>query len=117
MPKVKVIQNKGTTSEMPEALSAESRIERIAGKAMDLVEARIDAGTASSQEVCWFLKTVSLREKMEIKKMEKDIALAEAKKNDLESTQRIEELYKQAMAALSDYKGNNDGGRNDGFNS
>ena len=48
--------------------------------------------------------------------MEKDIALAEAKKNDLESTQRIEELYKQAMAALSDYKGNNDGGGNDGFN-
>ena len=64
-------------------------------------------GTASSQLITHYLRLGMMREKsrLELKKMESDIALQEAKKESLFSTQRIEDLYENAMRAMREYQG------------
>lgn len=73
--------------------------------AMDAVEERIRNGTASSAELCHFLKLGSSREKLEQQDKRKDIELKAAKTESLESTKHIEELYANAVSAMQKYSG------------
>jgi hypothetical protein len=73
--------------------------------AYDLVEQRLRDGTATSQETTHFLKLGSSRNILEEQKLKKEIELLEAKKADLESREKIEELYSEAMKAFGIYSG------------
>jgi len=85
--------------------TVESRENKIISKAYDLVEKRIDRGTATSQEVSHFLKVGSTLAQLEKEKLEKENALLQAKKESLESQKKIEELYASAMKAFGIYRG------------
>ena len=88
------------------ALTPEGREQQMISLAMDLVEERLRNGTASSQETTHFLKLGSIREQVALEKERQEIELLKAKKESLASTQRVEELYKDAMNAMKKYSGN-----------
>lgn len=107
MPKRRVVVGQTSDNVMPlrPALTPEARENQLISLAMDLVEERIRNGTATSQETTHFLKLGSVRNQLESEKLKKEIELLEAKKQDLESSSRIEKLYADAMEAMKTYSG------------
>ena len=108
MPKRKVNTSTSLEERAPlrPALSPEARENQLIALAMDLAEQRLRDGTATSQEVTHFLRLGSPRNQLEEQKLKKEIELLEAKKADLASKDKIEEMYADAMKAFGIYSGN-----------
>lgn len=87
------------------ATTPEAREMQLVSAAIDLAEEQIRAGTASSQVITHFLKLGSSREKLEQERLDHENALLEVKKEQIESQQRIEELYLDAIKAMRTYAG------------
>lgn len=107
MPKRKAITS-ASREDLPPlrpALTPEGRENQMISLAMDLVEERLRNGTATSQETTHFLKLGSVRNKLEEEKLRNENELLKAKKADLESRERVEELYSNAMKAFGIYSG------------
>lgn len=79
---------------------------RMINLSMERVEQRIRDGTASSAELVHFLKLGSSRERLEQEEKRKEIELKQAKTANLETAQRIESLYENAVNAMRKYSGN-----------
>lgn len=88
---------------MKPALTPEARENQCIALAMDLVEARLREGTASSQETVHFLKLGSIKAKLEAEKLEEENKLLRAKTEQIKSQKRVEELYANALSAMRDY--------------
>lgn len=87
------------------ARNPDSRENQLVSLAVDLAERQLRDGTASSQVIAHYLKVGSSKERIE-----KDILLEEkklkiAKTEALQSSKRVEELYKEAMDAMRSYSG------------
>ena len=110
MPKRRVISSTSLEDKpaLRPAITPEGREMQLISLAMDLVEQRLRDGTASSQETTHFLKLGSIRNQLEVKKLEKETELLEAKTENLESSARMEKLYSDAMEAMKTYSGQND---------
>ena len=76
--------------------------------AVDLAEQQMREGTASSQVITHYLKVGSTKEKIEKEILEKQKELIEAKTQNLQSANRIEELYSKALDAMKSYSGRGD---------
>ena len=87
------------------ALSQEAKENMLIGLAMDLVEQRLRDGTATSQEVCHFLKLGSTRERIEKDTLKNKNKLMEAQVENLQTAKNIEELYKDAISSFQRYGG------------
>jgi hypothetical protein len=72
---------------------------------VDLAEQQLRDGTASSQVITHYLKLGSTKERIEKEILEKQKELIEAKTQSLQSAQRIEELYRNALDAMRKYSG------------
>lgn len=106
MPQKRVIISHSEKSQpMRPALTPEARENQMISLAMDLVEERLRNGTASSAETTHFLKLASSKEKLEHEILEKEKELLVAKTENLKSSQRMEELYTDAIKAFSTYSG------------
>ena len=90
------------------ARTPEQREQQLINLAFDLVEQRLREGTATSQETTHFLKLGSSREKLEQKEKQKDIELKAAKTEAIQTAQRIETLYDDAIKAMRRYSGQGD---------
>lgn len=88
------------------AKTPDARENQLINLAMDEAERRIRDGTATSQLLSIFLKLGSSRERLEQEKLRRENELTNEKIETLRSAQRIEQLYKDAMSALSVYRGN-----------
>lgn len=73
--------------------------------AYDLAEEQIKGGIASSQVITHFLKMGSTRERLEQQRIEHENELLQVKRAAIESQQRVEELYMQALDAMRSYAG------------
>lgn len=94
----------GTSKVKPRpALTPEARENQLIAEAMDLAEEQILAGTASSQVISHFLKLGSTKAQIELEKLRSENELLRAKKEALDSTRHIEELYTEAMSAMKNY--------------
>ena len=80
----------------------------MASLAYDLVEQRMRDGTATSQETTYFLKLGNTNQKLEKKKLEKQIELLEAKTEQIKAAKRMDEVYMEAISAFKLYEGNQD---------
>lgn len=69
------------------------------------VERRIRDHTATSQELCHFLKMGSEKERLEREKLEVEMELQRVKAEAIESGKHMEELYNNAIAAMKLYGG------------
>lgn len=87
------------------SLTPEGQERRLISKAYDLVEQRLDDGTATAQEVCHFLKLGTQKEALELEKIKNENELIVAKKDTLETEQKREELLDKALEAFSTYAG------------
>lgn len=88
------------------ALTPEARENQLISMAYDLVEQRLLDGTATSQETTHFLKLGSTKARLEMEKLQKENNLLVAKKDALDSSKRVEELYTNALEAMKTYSGN-----------
>lgn len=87
------------------ATTPEGRENEMVSIAHDLAERQIREGTASSQVITHFLKLGSTRERLEQERLEHENELTRVKIEALESQKRVEELYKEALAAMRSYAG------------
>lgn len=69
------------------------------------VERRIRDHTATSQELCHFLKMGSEKERLEREKLEVEMELQRVRADSIESGKHMEELYNNAIAAMKLYSG------------
>lgn len=94
----------GSTPRRP-ALSPEARENQMISLAVDLAERQLQEGTASSQVITHFLKLGTTKAELEKEKLERENELLRAKTESLQSAQRIEELYENAIKAMQRYGG------------
>lgn len=87
------------------ALTPESRENQLIALANDLAERQLREGTASSQVIAHYLKLGSSKAALEREKLENENLLLKAKTESIQSTQRIEELYENAIKAMQRYGG------------
>lgn len=95
-------------SELPRfrpATTPDGRENQLIAIATDLAENQMRAGTASAQVISHYLKLGSSRERLEQHKLSLENRFLEEKTKLLESQQRTEELYKDALIAMSAYAG------------
>lgn len=85
------------------ALTPEARENQMVALAVDLAEQQLREGTASSQVITHYLKLASRRERLEREILEKQRDLYEAKTSAIKSSQKIEELYADAIEAMKRY--------------
>lgn len=108
MKKVKTLNSSESPRKMRPGLSPEVRENQLVSLAVDLAERQLMDGTASSQVITHYLKLGSTKEKIEKEILEKQKELIEAKTHSLQSAQRIEELYANALDAMRNYNGQDD---------
>lgn len=112
MAKAKSGQSSGNARPIRPALTPEARQNQLIALATDLVEKRLIEGTASSQETTHFLKLATQEAKLKVKILEKQEELISAKTESIKSSQRTEELYRDAIIAMRKYSG---GGTDEDF--
>ena len=95
-------------SKRPPATTPEARENQLVALAVDRAEQQLRDGTASAQVITHFLKLGSTREKLEQERLRHENLLLEAKKENLASAGRIEELYSKALGAMRSYRGEED---------
>lgn len=104
----------GETSSRRPALTPEARENQMISLAVGLAERQLREGTASSQVITHFLKLGTTKAELEKEKLERENELLRAKTESLQSAQRIEELYENAIKAMQRYGGQS-GGEDDDY--
>ena len=103
------VNAKSSTSEpkkkLRPALTPEARENQLISLAMDCAEQQLMDGTASSQVITHFLKLGTAKYQYETEKLKHDTELVKAKTESIERSDRIEELYTDAIKAMKIYKG------------
>ncbi len=89
----------------PPATTPEARENQMISLAFDLAERQLADGSASSQVITHYLKLATTREKLEREKLELEKNLLQARTDSIASSQRVEELYIQALSAMRTYQG------------
>lgn len=106
MPMKRVTSQGSAGQPMRPGLTPEAREQQLIALAYDAAEQQLLNGTASSQVITHFLKIGAIREQKELEKLEIEKELLMEKKRSLESQQRTEELFQEAIAAMRKYSGN-----------
>lgn len=101
----RVNPSKGKQSRRPPGKTPESRENQLISSAVDLAERQLVEGTASAQVITHYLKLGSSREKLEQERMTQEVELMKAKRENMASAARVEELYSAAIDAMRAYAG------------
>lgn len=96
---------KSSTTRRPPATTPEAQENRLIGKAVDLAERQLEDGSASAQVITHYLKLGSSRERLEQELIQQNVALQQAKRENMASAARVEELYSDAINAMRRYAG------------
>lgn len=94
-----------TSSKRPPATSPQEQENHLISLAVELTERQLRDGTASAQVITHYLKLGSSREKLEQRRLEGEVSLLQIKRETMESQQRIEGLYEDAINAMRQYGG------------
>ena len=90
---------------LPPTLTVEGRENQLIAAAYDLAEKRILEGTASSQELTYFLKAGSSKMKLELEHLREENTLLRAKTSALEAQINNEAILEKALKAFRSYRG------------
>jgi len=93
------------TNKKPPASNLESRENQLISLAVNLAEKQLVDGSASSQVITHYLKLGSTKDRLEKEILESKKELMTAKTDAIKSTQKSEEMYKEALDAMKLYKG------------
>lgn len=92
----------------PPAENPEIREMQMINLATNLAEQQMRNGTASSSVICHYLKLGATREQVELEKLKIEKELALAKIEALKAAGDSEERYKNAIEAMTKYRGSID---------
>jgi len=87
------------------ATSVEARENQLISLAVDLASKQLSEGTASAQVITHYLRLGTTRERLEKEKLTQENKLLEARTKALQSAEKVEELYANALAAMRSYSG------------
>lgn len=88
------------------ATTPEAREYDLINLAQGLAEEQIRTGQASSQVITHFLKLGSSRERLEQQRLEYENQLTQVKMESMARAEATEDMYKDALRAMSTYQGN-----------
>lgn len=108
MRKAKESIQSNTLKKIRPALSPEAQENQMISLAIDLAQKQLLDGTASSQVITHYLKLGTVREQLEIKRIEQEIELQKAKTKAYGNAEEIKVLYKNALKAMQRYAGHGD---------
>lgn len=97
-----------TKEELPKgrpATNPKDREDELINLAVNLAEKQLRDGTASTQVIVHYLKLGSTRGMLEHEMLENKTKLVKAQTESIQSSQRVEELYKNALDAMQIYGG------------
>lgn len=103
MAKVKANTSQSSPKTIRPASTPEGRENQLISLAVDLAEQQLLDGTASSQVITHFLKLGTEKTRLEREKLTHETELLKAKTKALESSERMEAMYKEAMDAFRSY--------------
>ena len=89
-------------------MTPEARENQMIALAVNLAEEQLRNGTASAQVITHYLKMGSERERRELEILRSQNSLLEAKVKQIESQEKTEELYRDALSAMKQYRGDRD---------
>lgn len=87
------------------ARNPEARENQLINLAMNLAEQKLRDGTASSQIITTLLHMGTVKAQLELKKLESDVRVADAKVEQMEKAENSAELYAEALKAFKSYQG------------
>lgn len=87
------------------AFTPEARENQLISLAVDLAERQLMDGSASAQVITHYLKLGTANARLEREKLERENKLLEAKTKAIESSEKIETLYAEAIRAMKEYGG------------
>lgn len=90
------------------AITPEGRRAEQIQLAENLAAQRLRDGTASAQEIVYFLKLNNPREQLETERLRKENELIDAKIQALKSSENTERMYAEAIEAMRRYGGYKD---------
>lgn len=96
---------KKSDKKVPHGRTPEESEMRCIGYATSLAEEQLRNGTASSQVITHYLKLGSSRAQLETEKIRLENELMKAKTEALQSQKRTEEMFSEAIKAMTHYKG------------
>lgn len=105
MSKATTTSSSSTKPKMRPALTPDAREKQLASAAYDLSEERLLNGTASAQEIVYWLKVGSMREKAERERLAEENKLLRAKTEALKEEKENKVLYEEAIKAMRNYGG------------
>lgn len=85
------------------AMTQWGRDQQLGAYAMVLAEQRLKEGTASNQLIVEMMRRSDPKEQLQIRKLEKEIELLEAKTDAVKSARETEKLYAEAIEAMKRY--------------
>ncbi len=95
----------GSKRKLPPPKTIEEAENQMIFLAMDLARKQLENGTASAQVITHYLKLGSSKERLDQQNISQDIKLKEAKTNAIQSSESAEELFSNAISAMSIYSG------------
>lgn len=101
----KVRTSSDVRPKMRPALTPEARENQMIALAVDIAEQQMRDGTASSQIITHYLKLGTMREKLEMKRIEQEIELQKAKTKAIDNMEESRVLYENAIKAMKEYAG------------
>lgn len=101
----KATPSSGVKPKSRPATTPEARMNQLVAKAYDLVERRLDDGTATSQETTTLIRYGSERAKLEAEKLKKETELLRAKADAVDAAKHADEMYLAAIEAMKTYTG------------
>ena len=90
------------------AIHPENRESQLTALAYDAAEQRLRDGTASAQEIVYFLKLGSSIAELEKEKLKNETAVLQAKAKTIQSVEETKALVEDAIRAMRNYSGNGD---------
>lgn len=105
MPRKKEQSQEPIREKFPTARTPEEKENQMISYAFDQAEQELREGRASSQIVLHFLKLGSTRERLEQDKLKEEVKLVQAKTESIESNERSEQAYIDAINAMKRYSG------------
>lgn len=101
----RTVENSDDISTSMPASSPEAQENRCIALANDRVEERLRNGTATSQEICYFLKLGSPSARLDKEIKEEELKLIKAKTEALQAEKDTSRMYKEALEAFGVYSG------------
>lgn len=105
MAKRKATEDLEQPKSLPPTLTLEGRENQLIAASYDLAEKRILEGTASSQELTYFLKAGSSKMRLEMEKLREENKMLRAKTEALKAQVSNEALLDKALRAFRSYRG------------